>query len=632
MPHRLYVTLLCIFLRVAIGEPLTEFASSPVVNDMDDETVGSSVLLAKFGTCNITCKSGLVDGFSKYNHIFTNHQMCRRMLRGHFIPDRVDVSVDRNNLTGYTSVTHQEIINKDSAHSVHEIIAHHEELLKGGHLFLTLKVASGNIAFPFVWGCDSPLIGIRFIGVSQNVKPKLCIHFDFESCKIKPTVLFQYENFIYCEYDLNDLSDKSQNIPQLSIVSINSDASPEYQNKYTFNGNPFFYFYGSTINGIYNIKETTTSGFHAENSDFLSTHLLYEESIDTIDMVKKRVHINSCSGDSGITVENAELYIKDSSISRLTIRAQRMNKTVIEDSVIGSISTGENAILESLEIVNCLITDYLDIAKFRRIDVNLSKFYSSTLIKNEGNTVSGQVIDMRFNYFDDEFGPSTRCTAFTNGTHIPLDKNYGILGKCAVNFFPYCLDEDCTSFSKNRLIRLCTMFFLQPFMFISIMLLLIMLVIAIVLLLKQNIRKNKKYENYKNMRSILSTYIPNENSIWDRPQTIVDIISNSDLHIIPIEKLSNMVFITNGAYGQVHRAIWNDQIIAMKSLKVEYLMIDEIEEFLNEIYLLSMLKHPNIIQIFGVSVLQVADPLDENVVHTSLGMVMPYMQRGCANS
>ncbi|EDV24700.1 uncharacterized protein TRIADDRAFT_25066, partial [Trichoplax adhaerens] len=60
-----------------------------------------------------------------------------------------------------------------------------------------------------------------------------------------------------------------------------------------------------------------------------------------------------------------------------------------------------------------------------------------------------------------------------------------------------------------------------------------------------------------------------------------------------------------GSFGVVHKARWRSQIIAVKIIEID----QNQEEIQKEVDQLSQLDHPNIIQLFGISILQSAPSL-----------------------
>lgn len=72
---------------------------------------------------------------------------------------------------------------------------------------------------------------------------------------------------------------------------------------------------------------------------------------------------------------------------------------------------------------------------------------------------------------------------------------------------------------------------------------------------------------------------------------------------IPFEDIKFLKVLGRGAYGQVHKAKWNGGLVAVKQTMA--LQIDQtgVEEFKHEARLLLNLQpHPNVVQVFGISV------------------------------
>ena len=73
-------------------------------------------------------------------------------------------------------------------------------------------------------------------------------------------------------------------------------------------------------------------------------------------------------------------------------------------------------------------------------------------------------------------------------------------------------------------------------------------------------------------------------------------------YIIPIEDLELIKRIGEGANGTIYVANWNGCEVAVKTLKTESVESVHSEEFEKEAALLSTLRHPNIVNLYGVSI------------------------------
>jgi len=73
----------------------------------------------------------------------------------------------------------------------------------------------------------------------------------------------------------------------------------------------------------------------------------------------------------------------------------------------------------------------------------------------------------------------------------------------------------------------------------------------------------------------------------------------------------------SGSFGQVHLGLWRETKVAVKNLNLSQLTEDDITGFTHEGYLLSTLRHPNIVLFMGI---------DSNV--SALCIVMEYCENG----
>ncbi|KAG2387147.1 hypothetical protein C9374_001479 [Naegleria lovaniensis] len=95
-------------------------------------------------------------------------------------------------------------------------------------------------------------------------------------------------------------------------------------------------------------------------------------------------------------------------------------------------------------------------------------------------------------------------------------------------------------------------------------------------------------------------------------------LHDQEKYIIPIENLDIVKKIGEGSNGMVYLANWNGTEVAVKSLKLDFSELQgESEEFEREASLLSSLRHPNIVNFYGVS-----------MTDTGKFMVVEYLPRG----
>jgi mitogen-activated protein kinase kinase kinase 3 len=76
-----------------------------------------------------------------------------------------------------------------------------------------------------------------------------------------------------------------------------------------------------------------------------------------------------------------------------------------------------------------------------------------------------------------------------------------------------------------------------------------------------------------------------------------------------------------GAFGEVHQAAWNGQLVAIKKLLVDTNKPDSIEKIEREIKALEQIKHSNIIEYFG-------NYFQDNYVY----LIMKYAENGSLES
>eukprot|EP00698_Gefionella_okellyi_P010517 TRINITY_DN2727_c0_g1_i1.p1 TRINITY_DN2727_c0_g1~~TRINITY_DN2727_c0_g1_i1.p1 ORF type:complete len:459 (+),score=104.23 TRINITY_DN2727_c0_g1_i1:362-1738(+) len=72
-----------------------------------------------------------------------------------------------------------------------------------------------------------------------------------------------------------------------------------------------------------------------------------------------------------------------------------------------------------------------------------------------------------------------------------------------------------------------------------------------------------------------------------------------NLVLISFEELKLYDVLGEGAFGTVHRAEWNQKVVAVKVLKNQHLSSKARAQFMNELQLMNRLKHPNIAEFLG---------------------------------
>ncbi|KAG2386706.1 hypothetical protein C9374_002450 [Naegleria lovaniensis] len=129
--------------------------------------------------------------------------------------------------------------------------------------------------------------------------------------------------------------------------------------------------------------------------------------------------------------------------------------------------------------------------------------------------------------------------------------------------------------------------------------------------LEKKQRAEKKLEsNFIGMK----TYIEGGYSLLQHD--FLDRSSENSTYLIPVEDLSIIKKIGEGGNGSVYHAKWNGSEVAVKSIKSD-VSNEESEEFQKEAALLSTLRHPNIVNFYGVS-----------IINSTKCMVVEYLSRG----
>ena len=88
-------------------------------------------------------------------------------------------------------------------------------------------------------------------------------------------------------------------------------------------------------------------------------------------------------------------------------------------------------------------------------------------------------------------------------------------------------------------------------------------------------------------------------------------------HAIPLKDIQLGQVIGEGGYGKVYQAEWHYNLVAVKQLLADSLTEASLAEFQHETDLMASLRHPNMVQLFGVC-----------VEHTPYWIVMEYCAQG----